>query len=202
MIALLNDPQAPGRLTASDAAGFLECIRRIRSIVDARRVPKDARLVCDVPDCVACLAVRATPFFDCAHCGYHGRPLTFQCDCAKTAASQAEYDRELLREYPTAASWPTHWKSSRKKVAIDAQRLRTLLAAAPVGLCRGEGRGQPAALATLVGFEGSCCHGTTICPTCGAYGDGGRCPDDDAIQYLLAAVRELRAVLGGRGGAR
>jgi hypothetical protein len=193
MIALATDTTRvlAGVEPASGPIGLLEGIRRI---VDARRVPADYQGVCNVPDCAACTRVRATRF-DCAVCGYQGHPIGFVCGCANAAESRVRMDHHILSTYPTAASWPTDWKTPRRKVAIDARRLRTLLAEQPVGLCLGEGKGQPPALDNLVGFEGNCCHGIAVCPTCGAYGDGGENPDDEAVEYLLAMLGELRTVL-------
>jgi hypothetical protein len=186
MIALASD--SPVRGSCIPAAVLRERAAEIERLLTARPIVIDPNEVCTVAGCPACERVKAQPF-ECAACGFYGRPLTIRCDCAKSLEDQLSFTADTLNKYPIGAVWPVTWKTSR---AMMVKELHALRRVAPLALCDGKGSGQPDTGARLFSFSGNCGHGDVKCPACGAYGDDGSAE----LDVVLALLREVRRVLG------
>jgi hypothetical protein len=166
-------------------------VAAVTAALDHLRAP--AKWSCD-GCCPSCEAVKAKRF-SCKDCGFHGRPQTIACDCARGLELQISFNEAALRRYPTDEAWPAGWRTSRTDM-VDEQTKLLVLALTPIGRCRGGGHGQPPTGAQWR-FVGNCSHGWPTCPACGGgHGDG----EADTAQ-LLAVVRGVRRALKCAGGA-
>lgn len=180
-VILLPTPAAPAT-TGTEADR--QVLSRVRAILTT---PPPSRVTCH---CAACMAVKARPF-RCVRCGYHGPPATFGCACDRSARDQLAFYQNTLRVYPTAANWPSDWRTSRSAFRRSARLLGKVLATSGPLMCVEHGKGHPAALTAVYSAEGNCCHTAPFCALCDSCGEG----DAADAHYLEEVMRELQAAL-------
>lgn len=136
--------------------------------------------------CSECQAIRRSGL-QCLLCGFKGVPLVEPCECLGTRASNIDYCTGAI-----AAIQAGHVPGPNDSTLTQLEHYLLEEFARPDDVrC-------PAFLSTderkAFREDGGtqCGHGTVWCPSCGQYGAIGEPMD---IKYLLAKLREVRAVL-------